>query len=141
MYSLRLLLLIFLLLQPLLSCGCMDLRTEPVEPVSTNFPDHFSLYNTADDSTLPWWNDFHNPELDQLIKNSLADNLNLQEAWARLSQVRALAEKSKADQYPDLWVDGTAAHLRTGADRSMLLAQSKRTVERAGFRSVAPGSD
>ena len=117
MYSLRLLLLIFLLLQPLLSCGCMDLRPEPVDPVPANLPIHFSLYNTADDSALPWWSSFNNAELDQLIKIGLTENLNLQEAWARLSQVRALAAKSKADLYPDLWVDGTAAHQRTeGSD-------------------------
>ena len=118
MCSLRFLLLIFLLLQPLFSCGCMDLRPDPVEPVPTSFPDHYSLYNTADDSTLPWWNGFHNPELDQLIKSGLTGNLNLQEGWARLSQARALAAKSKADQYPDLWMDGTAAHLRTDSSDS-----------------------
>jgi len=117
-YSLRLLLLIFLLLQPLLSCGCMDLRPEAVDPVPTNFPNHFSLYNTGDDSMLPWWHSFNNAELDQLIKNGLTDNLNLQEGWARLSQARALAAKSKADQYPDLWMDGTAAHLRTNSSDS-----------------------
>jgi outer membrane protein TolC len=117
MYSLRLLLLIFLLLQPLLSCGCMDLRPEPVDPVPTDLPNLFSLYN-ADDSILPWWNSFNNAELDQLIKSGLTGNLNLMEAWARLSQVRALATKSKADQYPDLWVDGTGAHLRTDSSDS-----------------------
>ncbi len=104
MNILRLLLLIFLLLQPLLSCGCMDLRPDPVDSVPANLPNHFSLYNTADDSMLPWWSSFNNAELDQLIKSGLTDNFNLLEAWARLSQVRALAAKSKADQYPDLWV-------------------------------------
>ena len=118
MYSLRLLLLIFLLLQPLLSCGCMDLRPEPVDPVPTDLPNHFSLYNADDDSILPWWSSFNNAELDQLIKNGLTGNVNLLEAWARLSQVRALAAKSRADQYPDLWVDGTAAHLRTDSSDS-----------------------
>ncbi|MBW1749696.1 MAG: efflux transporter outer membrane subunit [Deltaproteobacteria bacterium] len=118
MYILRLLLLIFLLLQPLLFCGCMDLRPEPVDPVPANFPNHFSLYNDFDDSILPWWSSFNNAELDQLIKNGLTGNLSLQEAWARLSQSRALAAKSKSDQYPDLWVDGTGAHLRTDSSDS-----------------------
>ena len=95
MCILRLLLLIFLLLQPLLFCGCMDLRPEPVDPVPANFPNHFSLYNDFDDSILPWWSSFNNAELDQLIKNGLTGNLSLQEAWARLSQSRALAAKSK----------------------------------------------
>ena len=113
MSIMRLLLLIFLLLQQLLVCGCMDLRPEPVDPVPANFPNHFSLYNDFDDSILPWWSSFNNAELDQLIKNGLTGNLSLQEAWARLSQSRALAAKSKSDQYPDLWVDGTGAHLRT----------------------------
>lgn len=118
MYSLRLLLLIILLSQPLLICGCMDLRPEHVDPVPANLPNHFTLYNTADDSLLPWWNSFNNSELNQLIKSGLTDNLNLQEAWARLSQVRALAARSKADQYPDLWVDGTGAHLRTDSSET-----------------------
>jgi multidrug efflux system outer membrane protein len=118
MSILRLLLLIFLLLQPLLFCGCMDLRPEPVDPVPANFPYHFSLYNDFVDSTLPWWSSFNNAELDQLIKNGLTGNLSLQEAWARLSQSRALAAKSKSEQYPDLWVDGTGAHLRTDSSDS-----------------------
>ncbi len=91
----------------------MDLRPELADPVPADLPNHFSLYNQTEDPALPWWHSLNNAELDQLIERGLTDNLSLQEAWARLSQARALATKSKADQYPDLWVDGTAAHLRT----------------------------
>ncbi len=118
MYSLRLLLKFFLLLQPLLFCGCMDLRPWPAAPVATDLPSHFSLYNASDDAIVPWWSSLNSVELDQLIESGLTENLDLQEAWARFSQVRAVAAKVKADQYPDLWLDTSAAHLRTDSPDS-----------------------
>jgi NodT family efflux transporter outer membrane factor (OMF) lipoprotein len=93
----------------------MNLRPEPADPVPANLSQQFSLYHTADDAGLPWWDSFNNPELDRLITSGLADNLSLQEAWARLSQTRALAAKADARQYPDLSMDGVAAHLRSDA--------------------------
>ena len=91
----------------------MDLRPEQMDPVPADLPNHFSLYNPTEDPALPWWHSLNNAELNQLIERGLEGNLSLQEAWARLSQARALATAAKADQYPDLWADGTAAHLRT----------------------------
>lgn len=91
----------------------MDLRPEQMDPVPADLPKHFSLYNPTEDPALPWWHCLNNAELNQLIERGLESNLSLQEAWARLSQARALATAAKADQYPDLWADGTAAHLRT----------------------------
>ncbi len=113
MCRLRLPMFLLLLLLTLAAGGCMDLRPEPAVPGPENLSDHFSLYSTADDAALPWWNNFNDPELDQLITSGLADNLSLQEAWARLSQTRALAAKAGAGQYPDLSMNGTAAHLRS----------------------------
>ncbi len=113
MCSLRLPSLLLLLLSTLLAGGCMDLRPDPANPVPADLGKQFSLYNSVDDTTVPWWRSFHTPELDRLIESGLADNLNLQEAWARLRQSQAVAAKAGADLYPDLWMDGTAAHLRT----------------------------
>ena len=113
MCSLRSPVLLFLLLSTLIVCGCMDLRPESANPVPEDLPDHFSLYSPSEGSTLPWWKHFNNSELDQLIDSGLADNLSLQEAWARLRQAQAVATKAGADLYPDLRIDSNAAHLRS----------------------------
>jgi len=112
----------FLLLLPVIltAGGCMDLRPEAVDPVPANLSSHFSLYTAADDAGLPWWSSFNTPELDRLITSGLTDNLSLQEAWARLSQVRARAAQAGAGLYPDLSINGTAAHLRSDTSDTSL---------------------
>lgn len=113
MCSLRCLLLLFLPAQLLLLTGCMDLRPDSADQVPPKIGSQFSLFNPADTVAQPWWQSFHNSELNQLITDGLTDNLSLQEAWARLEQTRALTAKARAGQFPDLRLDGTAAHLRS----------------------------
>jgi len=115
MCCLRLQVLLFFLLSTLLSSGCMDLRPDPVDPVAATLPNQFSLYQESETTALPWWHHLNSPELTRLIDSGLADNLSLQEAWARRKQARALAAKAGADRSPDLRIDADVAHLRANS--------------------------
>lgn len=58
-----------------------------------------------------WWLSFDDTELDRLISQSLSGNLNIQGAWDRLEQARAISRQSGSEHFPHL--DGTAGLSRT----------------------------
>ena len=109
---------LLLLSAVLFTSGCMDLRPQTSDPALTGLPEQFSLYNPAPAPEHPWWLALNSPELSTLIEQGLADNLSLQEAWARLAQARATAIKSGAALYPDLTVDGGMSHRQSNSSES-----------------------
>lgn len=62
-----------------------------------------------------WWTGFEDADLNALIEQALAGNLNLQSTWDRLEQARAAARKSGADLYPSATVAGGASRARSVA--------------------------
>lgn len=106
-------LLIFLLM---MNSGCVDLRPQVENPLPTDFPPQFSLYSPKLESHTPWWNDFNSTELNRLQTMGLEDSPDLQIAWARMRQSRAIAAKTGADRLPDLSATGTGATLRTNGN-------------------------
>jgi multidrug efflux system outer membrane protein len=65
-------------------------------PYSTNCPD------------VAWWREFHDAELDKLVADGAARNLDLRIATANLQTARALRLKARADYLPA--VDGVATY-------------------------------
>ena len=57
------------------------------------------------DLSSPWWEAFHNDELNRLIEEALSRNFDIKAAWARLNQARAAAVKVNAGQRPSLDLD------------------------------------
>ena len=55
-----------------------------------------------------WWEGFNDPLLNQYIEKALLNNLDLEQAIARVSQVRALAQGAKAALLPSAQVNGQA---------------------------------
>lgn len=55
-----------------------------------------------------WWQQFHDPLLNDLIQRALAQNLDLKAAFARLNASRALRGVAAAGQWPTL--DGRASY-------------------------------
>jgi len=86
--------------------GCSPFKPDARPSAPDDFPDSFSLYSDAGATDRQWWLSFGSPELNRLIETGLADNLSLQETWARLAQSRAVATQAGASRYPDL--TGTA---------------------------------
>lgn len=64
---------------------------------------------TAGDATVvdaPWWKAFGDPALDQTIADALAGNQNLEAAWGRVLQARAIGQTAMAPLLPQLSFDG-----------------------------------
>ena len=100
MRTTRLLILLFLL--PLTACA--PFKPAPRPDASALTPPSFSqeTKNEEGTSTDQWWEEFHSPELTDLVSRALSKNFDIRQAWARLEQARAAARKSGADLLPTL---------------------------------------
>ncbi len=79
-------------------------------PPETNLVPH--EYHQPASTARPaqrWWEAFNAPQLNDLILEALGNNFSLQEAWARLWQAEALVIRSRADAYPDLFLDAAGS--------------------------------
>ncbi|MGE4421332.1 MAG: efflux transporter outer membrane subunit [Pseudodesulfovibrio sp.] len=86
-----------------------DARTEPAAPL----PMGYTLYSAQPVETGRWWEALGNAELNHLVETALAANFDLEQAWARLRQVRAVAVQSSAGKYPTLDATGDYKHTRS----------------------------
>lgn len=59
-----------------------------------------------------WWQDFHDPQLEQLITQALSSQPDLQAAAARLRRATALAGLSEAQLFPRLDAAATTTRMR-----------------------------
>ncbi len=95
-------------------CGC-SLHT-PMQPTpSSAVPDRYSRSLTASDLGLdqPWWNAFTDPQLDELMQGVLQDNLELEQALARVRQAEASRKIAGASRWPTLTAEGDASRSRS----------------------------
>lgn len=77
-----------------------------------------------------WWNGFHDPVLETIVKRVLAQNLDLDAAMARVEQARAAARAAGARQLP------------SGTLSADALRQRQSTLSPEGrLASVTPGYD
>jgi outer membrane protein, multidrug efflux system len=53
-----------------------------------------------------WWLEFHDPDLNRLMGELFADNLQLEQVFARLEQAAAAARSAGAARYPSLTLAG-----------------------------------
>lgn len=88
----------FLLLFFFISCT----RKIQEIPCPVDVPPTFSSISENEAPLDRWWLSLGDANLNSLIATSLSSNLNLQMAWDRLKQARALAKKSGADLLPSL---------------------------------------
>ncbi len=65
-----------------------------------------------------WWTSLGDPLLDSYIKQAVADNLDLHQAWSRLSEARARRDISGAALSPTLDAGGSATKSRSGGSES-----------------------
>ena len=101
----------------LLAAGCAagtDYRppTTPIAPAWRAAP--------AEASTIgPWWQAFGDPVLDRLIAAALTDNLDIEQALARVDQSRAAAAAAGAALLPSGTVDGQAARVQQSIETGL----------------------
>ncbi len=94
--------------------GCSPFRPGARNPMPVALPETFVMYSEDDAPPEKWWESFGNPELNALVEEALAANLDIRVAWAQLRQVRATAVVSRADLYPSLDATGGYSNTREG---------------------------
>lgn len=97
-----------------LACTVHDVKTDPAPELSV--PDRFDGAIPTDGAVRPpdrWWEAFGDAELDAYVERALAGNLDIKRGWARLAQIRALAEGAEAGLWPTLTADASVGRQRT----------------------------
>lgn len=101
---------IFLLSASVLS-GCAvgpNYRRPAVQtPAAFHGPDQAqqTAPQTASFADLPWWQVFHDPQLQELIRTALKQNYDLQIAVERVSAARAQLGITRSNQFPQVTLD------------------------------------
>ncbi|MBN2315626.1 MAG: efflux transporter outer membrane subunit [Sedimentisphaerales bacterium] len=78
-------------------------------------PDTFTTMGT-EPMQEKWWRAFDDNELNDLIDQALTNNFDLQVAWDRLVQTRALAEQTNATLWPQASLAGEVGRTRQEAN-------------------------
>lgn len=102
-----------LLMGWLFAAGC---AVHPVEPVGIP-PETPAAFSRTGEAVQPrWWEAFNDSNLTRLVERALRENPGLLQAWARLDQSRALADRAAAGFWPELNLDGQASRSRSSLD-------------------------
>jgi len=98
------------------------------EQATTAVPAQFSTISTSQtpkDAALlaEWWKNFEDPELQSLIQQAIANNLDVRVARAKLLESRATLRNTRmANQLPTVNLDASYARSRTSADNPQVLS-------------------
>jgi multidrug efflux system outer membrane protein len=82
----------------------------------TKAPANYRFASSADAASLAdegWWQVYQDPQLQRLIREALADNLDVGIAAARVDQARAILGATRLQQLPQLSVAAGAERART----------------------------
>jgi multidrug efflux system outer membrane protein len=123
-------------IQALFLSGCLSVGPDYSRPDLTPPAQYRFVENTtqaANLTDLHWWEVFDDPVLQALIKDAIANNLDLQAAVARVDIARAQAGIAKAPYYPQ--VDGTVTgSIRKSSGGSNVNSEDVRQSVAAGFQ-------
>lgn len=97
---------LFMLFATVVLSGCAIFSPAERTQSPVPLPEEYSLYEPSRGAPEEWWQTFQNEELNSLVATALSGNFDVQVAWARLKQARALAIKSGATRLPSLDLDG-----------------------------------
>src|SRR5882762_813832 len=64
-----------------------------------------------------WWQIYHDPTLQSLIREALDNNLDVRIAAARIDQARAVLGSTRLQQLPQIAISAEAQRARTSADQ------------------------
>lgn len=91
-----------LLVVPLVLAGCTLGPDYARPPVATPAAWRDGAAETASVADLGWWQVFHDPRLQELVRTALAENVDVRLAAARVLEARALLGLARSAQFPQL---------------------------------------
>ncbi|HEX4953457.1 MAG TPA: efflux transporter outer membrane subunit [Thermoanaerobaculia bacterium] len=97
------------------AAGCASFRPDYQRPATT-LPEAYSSPASTAAASDTWWTTFGDSQLDRLVAEALEKNQDLLAAAARVEEARALAGVARADQFPQVWVDGSGSRYRFSGD-------------------------
>lgn len=111
----------------LILAGCISVgpNYQPPEPASPLQWKNAALLAATPQAATPssslaelarWWQAFNDPGLDRLIATTLAQNLDLKSAQAKLREARARAAIADAALYPSVTAEAGAKRSESGSD-------------------------
>lgn len=111
--------------------GCASVPPTAASKISSvNLPEQWSTASPGPaEVSAEWWADFHNVELDRLVRLALDANRDLRTAAARVVQARAMVGSAEAERRPQL---GAMAGAHRGRDSGDVV-KAERTA--AGLRA------
>lgn len=102
----------------LASCSFHEVDLSPNFWGGIKTPPTYSI--TADDTAqsmdAPWWVEFSNAHLDNLIAQAYANNLDVVQAVSRVKQARALTTQTQSDIFPKIDGIGSVGRQWQGSD-------------------------
>lgn len=84
----------------------------PATPTPPNFAEAHIAAAAGDADLASWWHDFGDAELDRLVARSVAQNLDVEAADARIREARARERIAGAASLPQLDAQGSASRQR-----------------------------
>lgn len=99
-------------------------RPQIAVPTSFRAPDPLPPSQGASLADLKWFEVFHDPQLDDLIKVALVQNYDLRDAVARVEEARANLGITRSNQYPQVSASGDLQFTRLSRDGQFPLPSS-----------------
>ena len=118
--------LLCLLLVVFLVASCSPFKPQLRRSPEGEIPQTYSIYTPGPEHPDRWWETFGDAELNALVEEGLSGNFNLREAWARLSQARALVVQAGSALYPDLNGTGGTSHTRQRTENGLQETRTSR---------------
>lgn len=101
-----------LLLLLLSSCQIAPLRSKAQPTVC--IPSHYTQESaTSLPSPIPWWEEFQDPQLNQLVEETLQCNQTLAQTWSRFRQAQAQYQIDASPLWPQIDLESQALHTQT----------------------------
>lgn len=123
----------FLLILTLLLTACNPLR--PTQLQRPEPPGDFSIEQSGSAIQLSerWWQDFREPQLNQLQQRLFSDNLDLRQALYRLQQLEAQQKIAGASLWPQFNLNGSLSRDRSPGLLKDMYSTSTRLSVAAGY--------
>src|SRR5215472_9225849 len=86
--------------------------SRPATPVPPAYSEPHSAAGLGDNELGSWWNAFSDPELDRLVNRAIAQNLDVENAAARIREARAEERAAGAAALPKVSATGSVTRQR-----------------------------
>lgn len=113
--------LLLVILNTILLFGCMigPNYSRPIVKTPDNY--RYESKDAVDTANTAWWEQFHDPNLNKLINEALANNKNVKIAAANIEQAAGVLIQTRSPLFPQLSYSGSATRERSSESGGSLI--------------------